>query len=385
MKWKRLLFYKQNDQDYFEVLAAEQADMFFQQSISNTRALMLGAVLFAATFILYRVEPTLLLSWLALQLGLGVVLTVIARRFRTATEDKQALLRFMCIRMVMGNVIAAVFGASLFLLPAETVATATPIFLLMLLMICIITIFRYAAIPSYFISINVSIALPVITYLLLHLSLQNSVYIIVMAGGINVIIYAGLRMAQTSKDVIILNARLREEILEHIATKDELESLALQDYLTGLGNRRLFEKMLVAAIARAKREMRPVLVLYIDLDYFKPINDEYGHEIGDKLLQAVAQRIKGNVRISDTVARIGGDEFIVVMESIDDRDNFSRIVDKFDQELRKPYMVDSLSLKASASVGMAIYPEDGQSWEELMRVADNKMYLAKEMHHNAES
>lgn len=380
MQWKRLLFYSKYDQAYFDIVAGESADLFFRQSISNTRALMLGAVLFAVTMIFYQVDQSLILSWLACQFALGSILTMIARTNLKATENEQALVRFMLIRMVLGNIIALLFGVSLFLLPEGALPFGLPVFLLLLLMICIITIFRYAMLPSYFCSINICIGLPIVVFLLLNINVQNAIYLVVIVGGINVIVYAGLKMAKTSRDVIVLNAKLRGEISGHIQTKEELESMALQDYLTGLGNRRLFEKMLVGAIAKAKRDERPVMVLYIDLDNFKPVNDEYGHEIGDKLLQAVATRIQSMVRVSDTVARIGGDEFTILIDSIDEQTDVESIVSKFDDALSIPYSIEGKHLVVTASVGLSMFPEDGQTWNELMRSADAKMYQAK-LHH----
>lgn len=384
MLWERLLFFNKNDQEYFDIVSKEQSHVFLHQAISNTRALMLGAVLFALTFFLYETPFVLILIWLVAQLGLWWLLMHIASVYRKTSAQEDALVRFMCQRMLLGSAVSLLFGFGLFFLPEHSSEAATPVILLMLLTICIITIFRFAVLPLYFIAVNVSLALPAIIYLVLHFSTQNMVYLVILVCSSNVIIIAGLRMAQTSKEVIILNARLKDKIKEHVATKKELESIALQDYLTGLGNRRLFEKMLLAAIAKARRENHSVLVLYIDLDDFKPINDKHGHDVGDRLLQAVAQRIEGMVRISDTVCRIGGDEFIVVMESIDEQDSAERIVEKFTDTLSEPYPLDNLSISVSASVGMAVYPEDGHTWHSLMSVADQKMYQAKTSHKNVQ-
>ena len=162
--------------------------------------------------------------------------------------------------------------------------------------------------------------------------------------------------------------------------KDELiHRQANYDPLTNLPNRRLFYDRLGQAIKMAHRTKFPVALLFIDLDHFKEINDGLGHANGDALLMDVAQRINGCVREADTVSRLGGDEFTVILPEIGDEAQVRRIAQKIVQEMARPFFFldDKTGYNISASVGIAIYPEDATTLEGLQKCADKAMYSAK--------
>ena len=162
--------------------------------------------------------------------------------------------------------------------------------------------------------------------------------------------------------------------------KDELiHRQANYDPLTNLPNRRLFYDRLGQAIKMAHRTKFPVALLFIDLDHFKEINDGLGHANGDALLMDVAQRISGCVREADTVSRLGGDEFTVILPEIGDEDQVRRIAQKIVQEIARPFFFldDKTGYHISASVGIAIYPDDATTLEGLQKCADKAMYSAK--------
>jgi diguanylate cyclase (GGDEF)-like protein len=155
--------------------------------------------------------------------------------------------------------------------------------------------------------------------------------------------------------------------------------MAQHDELTQLPNRRLFHDRLGTAIARAERHQGRLSLLFIDLDKFKLVNDMYGHTAGDQLLQTVARRIQDCVRHADTVARIGGDEFVVVLEQVS-RPEFAALVkEKIHAALAAPIdLGEGRMLQATASVGVAHYPEHGADMAQLLRHADQAMYAAKQ-------
>lgn len=157
----------------------------------------------------------------------------------------------------------------------------------------------------------------------------------------------------------------------------ELAHQAEHDSLTDLPNRTLLSDRLEAGIARASRYHRKLGVIYIDLDGFKPINDRYGHETGDCLLQAVAQRLTHTMRQSDTVSRIGGDEFVICLEHIKNREDASAAAAKIIKALGAPYRIDSKQMEISASLGIAMYPDHGKDPTTLLRCADEAMYRSK--------
>ncbi|PSJ43791.1 diguanylate cyclase [Zobellella endophytica] len=158
-----------------------------------------------------------------------------------------------------------------------------------------------------------------------------------------------------------------------------LERMARYDPLTDLPNRTLFLDRLQTALKKAHREQRRLALLYLDLDKFKQVNDTHGHLAGDRLLQEVARRLTGCVRESDTVARLGGDEFVVLLENIQQPEEAEPVARKIEQALAARYELAEAVLHIRPSIGMAIYPDHGDSELELMDHADNAMYQTKKL------
>lgn len=175
------------------------------------------------------------------------------------------------------------------------------------------------------------------------------------------------------------NAR---DITKRKSTEDRLRRGAHYDHLTGLPNRYLFLDRLEQEIKRAGRIHLPLALLYIDLDGFKLINDQFGHESGDELLRECAQRIGACVRETDTVARLGGDEFTSIITELADLPHVDLIAQHILDELSRPFLVKGRELAVSGSIGIALYPRDARSPEELVRNADNALYTAKEAGRN---
>lgn len=150
-----------------------------------------------------------------------------------------------------------------------------------------------------------------------------------------------------------------------------------KDPLTQLPNRRAFKRELETAIKRSERASSTIALAYIDLDHFKPINDSYGHHVGDAVLMLVAQRLNAAVRVCDSVARIGGDEFVALIEEIKSDEDIIPIVERIVNSIKEPFLVSGQRIDISCSVGIAVYPRDGDM-ERLMISADAAMYKAKE-------
>ena len=171
---------------------------------------------------------------------------------------------------------------------------------------------------------------------------------------------------------------LMNDISELHASRKELENLATHDPLTGLPNRILFQDRLEQALARAARTGRPGALFFMDLDRFKIINDSLGHQVGDHLLQAVANRISAHLRRGDTLARMGGDEFTLIVEDLKRPEDVIHLLEKLQAEFRRPFSIDQHELRTTASIGVSIFPRDGNSTEELIKNADTAMYSAKD-------
>lgn len=168
--------------------------------------------------------------------------------------------------------------------------------------------------------------------------------------------------------------------IKYAVEKRRLENVAhfaQYDALTGLATRMLFMDRSVQAMARAKRSKQIFGILYLDLNRFKPINDIYGHETGDVVLKHVASVLKLSVRTGDTVARFGGDEFVVMVEGIDHERGVNTVVEKISSMLREPIQIAGERLSVGVSIGIAMCPMDGSSIKELIHKADLAMYEAK--------
>jgi len=218
------------------------------------------------------------------------------------------------------------------------------------------------------------------------------------ATGIPVIVFTGLAndssaiqsmqcgaqdyLVKSQTDAELLVRAIRYAI-ERKRADEQMAWLARHDPLTGLANRNTFREVLAHAISRAHRDGSRVALLFVDLDHFKSVNDTLGHEVGDRLLQAVAGRLKGAVRDSDTVARLGGDEFTVILEALDDPSAATRVAEKIRECLSRPIKLGEADACVTPSIGVAVYPDSATDIDTLLRVADSAMYQVKNTGRNS--
>jgi diguanylate cyclase (GGDEF)-like protein len=187
------------------------------------------------------------------------------------------------------------------------------------------------------------------------------------------------RARQETAGLLESTARLAQVAIEHHRFCGDLQYQAHHDTLTGLANRALFEDRLTAAIVEARRHTLPLALLFIDLDRFKEVNDTVSHRAGDAYLTEIAQRLRQAVGTGDTVARIGGDEFNVLVTNIRGEPEAQQVADRILAAICRPMIVDGHSLAGTASVGFAMFPGDGIEAEDLRREADAAMYCAKNL------
>ena len=172
------------------------------------------------------------------------------------------------------------------------------------------------------------------------------------------------------------------DITEKKLMEQHIEHMAQHDALTSLPNRMLFSDRLRHAMAVAEREKQNLALLYIDLDHFKPVNDNLGHTAGDTLLQMVAKRMSSCVREVDTVARMGGDEFAVILAPVKSQNDILLVAEKIRTALEAPFEIDGNHLKISCSIGCTMYQKDGLNEDVLTQNADRAMYKAKKRGRN---
>jgi diguanylate cyclase (GGDEF)-like protein len=201
--------------------------------------------------------------------------------------------------------------------------------------------------------------------------------LLTLVFGIAAIALALLIAWHTLRKVGLKSRKIREQMVELERSRAALHEEATHDSLTGLANRRLFYDRLQQAVRHAHRYGGKVGVLYVDLDRFKGINDQHGHHVGDAVLTEVAKRLSSCIRDSDSVARLGGDEFAVLLEGVQGREDTLAATHKIEQALNVDRTFYGLELEIAASIGQALYPDDGADEDSLIRAADAAMYRIK--------
>ena len=179
------------------------------------------------------------------------------------------------------------------------------------------------------------------------------------------------------KDEVKERENIEKELEVVIIEKDIATEASLHDLLTGLPNRALFYDRLEHGLEQAKRHGWNLAVMFLDLDKFKQINDEYGHDIGDKVLLTIAERLKRNTRSDDTICRFGGDEFLYLLMEVKDKRGVTKIINKLIKTIELPCDDIGPNLVVKASIGISLFPKNGDNLEDLIKSADAAMYAAK--------
>ena len=187
-----------------------------------------------------------------------------------------------------------------------------------------------------------------------------------------------MEAAQRRIETLVRDDLLLKQRFVRLARRTaQVRQIAYHDELTGLANRNLLLDRFNQAVAQGARQHRQVVLLFLDLDKFKIVNDTLGHAAGDKLLQQVAQRLAGCIRASDTACRHGGDEFVVLLPEVEGPESAATVADRICVHLAVPYVVDGITIKVTASMGKAVYPVDGKDYGDLIRHSDIGMYRTK--------
>jgi diguanylate cyclase (GGDEF)-like protein len=202
-------------------------------------------------------------------------------------------------------------------------------------------------------------------------------FLLTLIFSISAVFLALLIAWRTLQRLSLKSQQIHEQMEELQRSRQALHEEATHDSLTGLSNRRLFYDRMQQAIRHAHRYGGKVGILYVDLDRFKEINDRLGHHVGDAVLTEVAKRLTASIRDSDSVARLGGDEFVVLLEEVQGRIDLLAATHKIEQELNADTHFYGLDVEISASIGQALYPDDGDDEDALIRAADAAMYRIK--------
>jgi diguanylate cyclase (GGDEF)-like protein len=198
-----------------------------------------------------------------------------------------------------------------------------------------------------------------------------------------ILLVSSFSIALLSRDLAGALARLAAENLAVSESKRHIEFLATRDALTGLHNRAAARDHFDLAVAQARRQGGKVALLYLDLDHFKNVNDSLGHPAGDELLRCMAQRLAGCARAGDTVSRLGGDEYLLLLRQVDDGEVVADVALRALRATGSPTMLSGIEVQVSASLGIALFPDDGGDFDSLLKKADIAMYRAKDSGRNA--
>lgn len=360
----------------------ERVRMFFGLAKGNMAGILVGTLLIGIVLRLGGTTPGALATWACL-IAAGWLAIVRYERYVQQTGvthvNSEKLLR---TRIGVGAVIALLWGLAAYLLPdGDTQVQDTYIFIILSTLVTVGAL-GYAAMPAYYIILDIVCLVPLSAKFAYELLADgNNYYLLLLAMSVTWQVVVLKKAHQVSRTVIAaieVNERLKDEIHEHRSTKAILEQMAQQDPLTRLANRTLFSDRLNQTLALAQRTGSRFAQLYIDLDRFKPVNDTFGHAAGDILLKVVATRILACVRESDTAARIGGDEFVVLLREIDTSDSALLVADKIRLALSQAFVVEGHTIEIGCSIGVAIYPDHGDNEIELSKEADTAMYRAKQ-------
>ncbi len=198
-----------------------------------------------------------------------------------------------------------------------------------------------------------------------------------LLGVLNLYVEHGHQSSSLEREFLLATTHVIAGTIERKRLEEELIEQSFRDDLTGLPNRRHFYDSLNRAIARAKRQNTSIAIFFIDLNKFKQVNDKFGHKVGDELLISAALRMEQCVRSSDSLARIGGDEFLILLEPIGSSEDIKIIVNSLKETMSKPFEINNRVINVGLSIGTSIYPHDGESADQLLQVADKMMYQDK--------
>ncbi|MDE2090517.1 MAG: EAL domain-containing protein [Gammaproteobacteria bacterium] len=360
----------------------------------NTRGTHLAGVIVGILLVVLSwhtpLSHLILMAWLVFMLGVEIGRGLLNRRFRERSiEAINAPLWDR--RFLSGNLLSAcAWGfAGILLFPSGDVAHQ--MFLATVIMsACALAMPALApSIKGYAFFVSVA-ALPLITSLAFTFSAVQLAAALLACVMVALLLRMSIGMHK--RLVEQLNTRfafadiadeLRTEMADRKRAEEQLLRLANYDSLTGLPNRTLFEQKLSSAIKRARRGDAQLAVLFVDLDRFKHINDSLGHHTGDQVLKRVAQRLKRCVKDRDTVARLSGDEFIVLMEHLDKREDVSHLAERILRTLAKPMLLGETELRVTGSVGITLLAADSPDAKSLLANADTALYRAKHRGRNS--
>lgn len=355
--------------------------LFFGRAAGNMVSIVLGAVLIVIVLRSGGAEWPPLIVWLTATSLLATAVGIYDARVHRTGLTRDNCTALINRRTLLGAFLGLLYGCSFLLLPAGARHHQDTFLFIILSTLVSVATLSYASMPRYYLTLDL-VALAPLTghFAVTWWTSADGYYLVLTTVAVawqGVVLSKALGVSASVAESIALQGRLQDEIEEHKRTKELIRQLALHDALTGLANRRYFEESARRALKVAERDQARVGLITIDLNDFKPVNDTHGHAIGDRLLQAVAERLLHSLRASDFAARMGGDEFNVLAENVASAADLEEVARKLGAALDAPYGLGPVTVRVSASIGYALFPDDGRDLEGLLSVADAQMYQRK--------
>jgi len=359
----------------------ERARLFFGNAARNLLSALIGGGFIVLILNSAGAPLWQMLLWFSLLSASAVVTGLIENQYKNVDKSVESVRRWVFARSSAGAVLAIIYGVTPFVFRGYLDVQEEMFLFIVLSAMTSISAVGYSTMPRYYTTLSFLSLTPLTLYFLLHLDRIHLILAMTAFIWQFLILSKAWLVSKSAINAIRLNEKLHKEIVEHKATKKKLEKLASHDILTGVPNRLLLMKNLDSMISLAERNKQKVVVMFLDLDGFKEINDTHGHESGDYVLIEVASRLQGLMRKSDTLARMGGDEFILAFTQSDDVD---ALANRVIETLSKPILLpNELSVNVGASIGVSLFDDDSLDSEELIRIADDRMYISKSLGKNS--
>lgn len=358
----------------------ERAKVYFGNTTGSLRALTLGLILADTLLIVFHVSMISIALWSCVLLASGVWVY----RYETSILKQgfcpKRLVHQVSIRLLIGFVIAWIWGFFAELMPCTSMIGYTLSFIAMSTFINI-GMLSFSVLPMQYYLYCLGAILPLELKLCYNfVAYDDSLYLILAIIFLLcqlVLLKRALTNSHTAIRAIILNEQLKDEIQKYTEAQEHITFLAYHDQLTNVWNRHYIETHLRSLAARSETTQTRFGVILIDINRFKPINDTYGHHYGDDLLVQFTQNLQQYLTPQNTLARLGGDEFIIVCENASSLEDLEAYAQTLKQALNKTYTLHDVTLKNSASIGCALFPDDAQNINTLIHIADKRMYRDK--------
>lgn len=358
----------------------ERARVYFGNTTGNIASLYAGTVLGMSA--LYGLDVALwkIGAWGFVLFFLGWVMWKYEKNVLTQALDHDTLYTHVARRIGLGFLIGVVWGFFALIVPVDSHLGFALSFIAVSTLV-IIGMLSFSVIPAQFFIHTLGAMSPLVCRLVYAYLQTNEVFYITLFAIVLVWQVVLLLKARTNSitaiRAIVLNEKLKDEIGRYAKAQKHIEYLAYHDHLTGAWNRRYFEGFLEDLLLKASLKHEQVGILAIDINRLKPVNDQYGHHYGDQLLIAFTKHLKEHLPSDALLARVGGDEFAIVLPHVSSLEALQHQGEHLKQRLETTYMLFDAPFSSSASVGYALFPQDGTDMETLLATADGRMYENK--------